>query len=150
MKLQDCIWNLQGLKFVSSLKFSGYSAPTWNFKFIPKPKIKWTFDVYPLYPITPVKSIRLYHYRRQNWIFRPILWARGNFYWSRSRLRCKIKAQLDNSFYSNAIQNPLQVELADKLGKLSGYTVTACFVQFWGWSQWKCAKMASFHTNKSE
>jgi acetylornithine aminotransferase len=26
------------------------------------------------------------------------------------------------SFYSNAIQNPLQIELADKLGKLSGYT----------------------------
>jgi acetylornithine aminotransferase len=37
-----------------------------------------------------------------------------------TRLCHSLKKQLDNiSFYSNAIQNPLQVELA-KVGKLSG------------------------------
>ena len=63
----------------------------------------------------------------------------------------KVKAQLDNlSFYSNAIQNPLQVELAEKLGKASGLTDFSLFLCSSGAEANENAlKLASFHTNKS-
>ncbi|HQK41305.1 MAG TPA: aminotransferase class III-fold pyridoxal phosphate-dependent enzyme, partial [Flavobacterium alvei] len=63
----------------------------------------------------------------------------------------KVKEQLDNlSFYSNAIQNPLQVELAEKLGKASGLTDFNLFLCSSGAEANENAlKVASFHTNKS-
>jgi acetylornithine aminotransferase len=63
----------------------------------------------------------------------------------------KVKEQLDNlSFYSNAIQNPLQVELADKLGKLSHCEEYSLFLCSSGAEANENAlKVASFHTNKS-
>jgi acetylornithine aminotransferase len=63
----------------------------------------------------------------------------------------KLKNQLDNiGFYSNAIQNPLQVELAEKLGKLSGCEEYSLFLCSSGAEANENAlKLASFHTNKS-
>ena len=82
------------------------------------------FDVYPLFIITPVKAEGCY------------VWdANGNKYLdlygghavisighSHPHYVSLISEQLKKiGFYSNSIQNPLQQELADKLGKLSGY-----------------------------
>jgi acetylornithine aminotransferase len=40
----------------------------------------------------------------------------------------KLKDQLEKiSFYSNSVQNELQTELAEKLGKLSGMKITIFF-----------------------
>jgi acetylornithine aminotransferase len=63
----------------------------------------------------------------------------------------KLKNQLDNiGFYSNAIQNPLQVELAEKLGKLSGLENYSLFLCSSGAEANENAlKLASFHTGKS-
>ena len=62
-----------------------------------------------------------------------------------------LKNQLDNiGFYSNAIQNPLQVELAEKLGKLSGYENYTLFLCSSGAEANENAlKLASFHNGKS-
>ena len=63
----------------------------------------------------------------------------------------KVKEQLDNiGFYSNAIQNPLQVELAQKLGELSGYDDYSLFLCSSGAEANENAlKLASFHNGKS-
>ena len=63
----------------------------------------------------------------------------------------KLKSQLDNlGFYSNAIQNPLQVELAKKLGSLSGYPDYDLFLCSSGAEANENAlKLASFHTGNS-
>lgn len=83
-----------------------------------------TFQVYPLTPITPVKA-------QGSW-----LWDNKNekyldFYGGHAVISIghshpyyveKITKQLNNiGFYSNSVINPLQEELAYKLGELSGY-----------------------------
>ena len=82
------------------------------------------FDVYPLFPIEPVK-------------------AQGSWLWDNKGVKYldlygghavisighghphyvkKIEDQLSRiSFYSNSVQNPLQDRLAEKLGEVSGY-----------------------------
>jgi acetylornithine aminotransferase len=69
------------------------------------------FDVYPLYSI---KSIRLHYYRRNGVEYLDLYGGHGVISIGHpTRLCHSLKKQLDNiSFYSNAIQNPLQVELA--------------------------------------
>ncbi|HJY12747.1 MAG TPA: aminotransferase class III-fold pyridoxal phosphate-dependent enzyme, partial [Flavobacterium sp.] len=63
----------------------------------------------------------------------------------------KLKNQLDHlGFYSNAIQNPLQVELAQKLGKLSGLEDYELFLCSSGAEANENAlKLASFYNGKS-
>ena len=82
------------------------------------------FDVYPLFPIEPIKA-------QGSW-----LWDNeGNKYLdlygghavisighNHPHFVEALKSQLDKiSFYSNSIKNELQEKLADKLGQLSGY-----------------------------
>jgi acetylornithine aminotransferase len=63
----------------------------------------------------------------------------------------RIKDQLDKiGFYSNAVQNPLQVELATKLGQLSNcedYNLFLC--NSGAEANENALKMASFHTGKT-
>ena len=63
----------------------------------------------------------------------------------------RLKDQLDNiGFYSNAVQNPLQVELATKLGKLSNcddYNLFLC--NSGAEANENALKLASFQTGKS-
>jgi len=112
------------------------------------------FDVYPLYPITLAK-------------------AQGSWLWDTSGRRYldlygghavisighshphyveRLKAQLDQiAFYSNAVQMPLQEELATKLGAQSGYADYALFLSNSGAEANENAlKMASFHTDRSK
>ncbi|MDY7396473.1 aminotransferase class III-fold pyridoxal phosphate-dependent enzyme [Aureibaculum sp. 2210JD6-5] len=111
------------------------------------------FDVYPLYNVTPVKAnnVIVIDDKGQKYL---------DFYGGHGVISIghlhphyvkKVKEQLDNlGFYSNAVQNPLQVELAEKLGKLSGYPDYNLFLCNSGAEANENAlKLASFHTNKN-
>ena len=112
------------------------------------------FNVYPLFNINPVK-------------------AQGSFLWddkgeqyldfygghavisighNHPHYQNKLKDQLEKiSFYSNSVQNELQTELAEKLGKLSGYEEYNLFLCNSGAEANENAlKLASFHNGKSK
>lgn len=112
------------------------------------------FNVYPLFNINPIK-------------------AQGSFLWddkgqkyldfygghavisighNHPHYQTQLKEQLDKiSFYSNSVQNELQTELADKLGKLSGledYNLFLC--NSGAEANENALKLASFHNGKSK
>lgn len=112
------------------------------------------FNVYPLFNINPVK-------------------AQGSFLWddkgeqyldfygghavisighNHPYYQNKLKDQLGKiSFYSNSVQNELQTELAEKLGKLSGYEDYNLFLCNSGAEANENAlKLASFHNGKKK
>ncbi len=111
------------------------------------------FDVYPLYDVTPVsaKGIVLQDNRGEEYL---------DFYGGHAVISIghshphyieRLKDQLNKiGFYSNSVQNPLQVDLAAKLGKLSGCGEYQLFLCNSGAEANENAlKMASFHTGKS-
>lgn len=111
------------------------------------------FDVYPLYPITPVKALD-YTISDENGVeYLDLYGGHGviSIGHTHPEYVAKLKNQLDNiGFYSNAIQNPLQIELAEKLGRLSGYEDYSLFLCSSGAEANENAlKLASFHTTKS-
>lgn len=112
------------------------------------------FNVYPLFNINPIK-------------------AQGSFLWddkgekyldfygghavisighNHPHYKTQLKNQLDKiSFYSNSVQNQLQTELAEKLGKLSGledYNLFLC--NSGAEANENSLKLASFHNGKSK
>ena len=111
------------------------------------------FDVYPLYPITPVKALDCIITDVKGIEYLDLYSGHGviSIGHSQPEYVAKVSAQLAQlSFYSNAIQNPLQVELAEKLGQMSGYTDYSLFLCSSGAEANENAlKMASFHTQKS-
>ena len=111
------------------------------------------FDVYPLYNITPVKAVDCTITDDKGIEYLDLYSGHGVISIGHTQPEYveKVKAQLDNlSFYSNAIQNPLQVELAEKLGKASGLEDYSLFLCSSGAEANENAlKVASFHTNKS-
>ncbi len=111
------------------------------------------FDVYPLYNITPVsaKGIVVTDDKGQEYL---------DFYGGHAVISIghshphyvkRIKDQLGKiGFYSNAVQNPLQEELATKLGILSGcedYNLFMC--NSGAEANENALKLASFHNGKS-
>src|SRR6056297_2460051 len=111
------------------------------------------FDVYPLYNVTPVsaKGIVVTDENGQEYL---------DFYGGHAVISIghshphyvkRLKDQLDKiGFYSNAVQNPLQVELAHKLGALSAcqdYNLFLC--NSGAEANENALKMASFETGKS-
>lgn len=111
------------------------------------------FDVYPLYDVTPVlaKGIVVTDEKGQEYL---------DFYGGHAVISIghshphyvnRIKDQLDKiGFYSNAVQNPIQEELATKLGELSGcenYNLFLC--NSGAEANENALKMASFITGKS-
>jgi acetylornithine/N-succinyldiaminopimelate aminotransferase len=111
------------------------------------------FDVYPLYDVTPVTALDCIITDDKGIEYLDLYSGHGviSIGHTHPEYVAKVKEQLDNlSFYSNAIQNPLQVELADKLGKLSGLEEYSLFLCSSGAEANENAlKLASFHTNKS-
>lgn len=111
------------------------------------------FDVYPLYNITPVKALDCTITDNNGVEYLDLYSGHGviSIGHTQPDYVAKLKDQLDNiSFYSNAIQNPLQVELAQKLGKLSGLTDYSLFLCSSGAEANENAlKLASFHNGKS-
>lgn len=111
------------------------------------------FDVYPLYNVTPVsaKGIEVIDEQGTKYL---------DFYGGHAVISIghshphyvrRLKDQLDRiGFYSNAVQNPLQIELAHKLGELSGCADYDLFLCNSGAEANENAlKMASFETGKS-
>ncbi len=111
------------------------------------------FDVYPLYEVSPVsaKGISVTDDKGQEYL---------DFYGGHAVISIghshphyvkRLKDQLDKiGFYSNAVQNPLQKELATKLGKLSrceDYNLFLC--NSGAEANENALKMASFHTGKT-
>ena len=111
------------------------------------------FDVYPLYNVTPVRAEGSYIYDENNVKYLDLYGGHGVISVGHTHpdYVTKLKSQLDNlGFYSNAIQNPLQVELATKLGKLSGceeYNLFLC--NSGAEANENALKLASFHTGNS-
>lgn len=111
------------------------------------------FNVYPLYNITPVKALncKIIDYNGVEYL--DLYGGHGVISIGHTHPEYveKLRNQLDNiGFYSNAIQNPLQVELAEKLGKLSGLEDYSLFLCSSGAEANENAlKLASFHTGKS-
>jgi len=110
------------------------------------------FDVYPLYDVTPIKAkgIEVWDDQGQKYL---------DFYGGHAVISIghthphyvkRIKEQLDDmAFYSNSVQNPLQQQLAQKLGELSGcedYDLFMC--NSGAEANENALKMASFHTGK--
>ena len=112
------------------------------------------FDVYPLYNVTPVsaKGIVVTDDKGQDYL---------DFYGGHAVISIghshphyvkRLKDQLDKiGFYSNAVQNPLQEELAEKLGQQSDcedYNLFMC--NSGAEANENALKMASFVTGKSK
>lgn len=111
------------------------------------------FDVYPLYNVTPVsaKGIVVTDEKGQDYLDYYGGHAVISIGHSHPHYVKRIKDQLDKiGFYSNAVHNPLQVELATKLGQLSDcedYNLFLC--NSGAEANENALKMASFHTGKS-
>ncbi len=111
------------------------------------------FDVYPLYDITPVsaKGLTLVDDNGVEYLDLYGGHAVISIGHGHPHYVGRIKEQLDQiAFYSNAVQNPLQQQLMDKLGRLSGCDEYRLFLCNSGAEANENAlKLASFHTGKS-
>jgi acetylornithine aminotransferase len=111
------------------------------------------FNVYPLYNVTPVWAKGAYVYDENNTEYLDLYG--GHAVISIGHAHPKYVEAITNQvnklgFYSNAIQNPLQVELADKLEALSGCKDYELFLCNSGAEANENAlKLASFQTKKS-
>ncbi|PJJ58732.1 aspartate aminotransferase family protein [Hymenobacter chitinivorans] len=110
------------------------------------------FNVYPLVNITPVKALgaKLWDDKGQEYL---------DFYGGHAVISIghshphyvqRLTEQLQNiGFYSNSVQIPIQQQLAEKLGRVSGYEDYSLFLCNSGAEANENAlKLASFHTGK--
>ncbi|WP_372792558.1 aspartate aminotransferase family protein [Lutibacter sp.] len=111
------------------------------------------FNVYPLYNVTPVKAEGVYVWDENNTKYLDLYGGHGVI--SVGHTHPKYITTLTNQlqkigFYSNSVQMPLQVELAQKLGKLSdceNYNLFLC--NSGAEANENALKLASFITGKS-
>ena len=110
------------------------------------------FDVYSLFDVTPVraKGCTIWDSEGQEYLDLYGGHAVISVGHSHPDYVAALKNQLDNiGFYSNSVKNPLQVELAHKIGELSGYEDYTLFLDNSGAeSNENALKVASFHTGK--
>lgn len=111
------------------------------------------FDVYPLYDVTPIKGDGVYVYDDQNQKYLDLYGGHAVISVGHSHPKYvkSITEQVKKlGFYSNAVQNPLQKQLAKKLGNLSGcgnYKLFLC--NSGAEANENALKLASFHSGKS-
>ena len=112
------------------------------------------FNVYPLYDVTPVSAKGLYIYDENNVPYLDLYGGHAviSIGHSHPKYVAAIAHQVATlGFYSNAIQNPLQKQLADKIEVLSGCKEYELFLCNSGAEANENAlKLASFHTNKKK
>ncbi len=112
------------------------------------------FDVYPLYDVTPVKAEDVFITDSDGHEYLDFYGGHGviSIGHSNPHYVSKLKEQIDAiGFYSNAVKNPLQTELAKKLGVLSGYQEYNLFLCNSGAEANENAlKLASFYTGKKK
>jgi acetylornithine/N-succinyldiaminopimelate aminotransferase len=111
------------------------------------------FDVYPLYNVTPVSGKDLLVYDNEGAEYLDLYGGHAviSIGHAHPNYVKAITEQVETlGFYSNAIQNPLQVELADKLESVSGCKDYQLFLCNSGAEANENAlKLASFKTGKS-
>ena len=112
------------------------------------------FDVYPLYDIAPVRAegARLWDEQGQEYLDLYGGHAVISIGHSHPRYVAAITEQIGQlGFYSNAVKNPLQAILAEKLGAHSGYESFQFFMCNSGAEAMENAlKLASFHTRRKK
>ena len=110
------------------------------------------FDVYSLFDVTPAKAsgCKVWDDKGQEYLDLYGGHAVISVGHSHPRYVQALKEQLDRiGFYSNSVRNPLQEELAHKLGEASGYPDYSLFLDNSGAeSNENAMKLASFHTGK--
>ena len=110
------------------------------------------FDVYPLYDVEPVKAEDCTVWDKEGKEYLDLYGGHAvmSIGHAHPHYVYKLKNQLDNiGFYSNAVQNSLQKELATKLGVLSGCDEYELFLCSSGAEANENAlKLASFHNGK--
>ncbi len=112
------------------------------------------FDVYPLFDIEPVEAKGSYVYDKDGTRYLDFYGGHAVISIGHSHPYYveKICNQLHKiAFYSNSVKNSLQEELAEKLGKLSGYDSYNLFLCNSGAEANENAlKLASFHTSRKK
>ncbi len=112
------------------------------------------FDVYPLWDIEPVKGLDTTLWDKDGEVYTDLYGGHAVISVGHSHPHYvkMISEQLSNlGFYSNAVQNSLQRELAARLGKVCGYDDYALFLCNSGAEANENAlKVASFHTGKAK
>ncbi|NER14745.1 aminotransferase class III-fold pyridoxal phosphate-dependent enzyme [Leptobacterium flavescens] len=112
------------------------------------------FDVYPLYNVSPLKAEGLWVYDKDGEKYLDLYGGHAviSIGHSHPHYIKKISAQLEAlGFYSNAVQNPLQKELAAQLGNISACDEYQLFLCNSGAEANENAlKLASFHTGRSK
>ena len=110
------------------------------------------FDVYSLFDVTPVKAsgCTIWDDKGQEYLDLYGGHAVISVGHSHPHYVQALKDQLDKiGFYSNSVRNPLQEELAARLGEMSGYPDYSLFLDNSGAeSNENALKLASFHTGK--
>ncbi len=111
------------------------------------------FDVYPLFDVTPVKANDVYLYDEKGTQYLDLYGGHAVISIGHSHpvYVNALTNQLQKiGFYSNAVQNPLQTKLADRLEEVSGCKNYDLFMCSSGAEANENAlKLASFHTNKA-
>ena len=112
------------------------------------------FDVYPLYDVTPVKGNDVWIYDTHHNKYLDLYGGHAVISIGHSHPHYveQLKSQLDKiGFYSNAVQNPIQKQLAEKLGVLSNCEEYQLFLCNSGAEANENAlKLASFKTGKAK
>jgi acetylornithine/N-succinyldiaminopimelate aminotransferase len=112
------------------------------------------FDVYPLFDIEPVRAAGLSVWDKEGRKYLDLYGGHAviSIGHSHPHYVKRIARQLyDIGFYSNAVQMPMQQELAEKLGKLSGYEDYSFFLCNSGAEANENAlKLASFQTGRKK
>lgn len=113
-----------------------------------------TFNVYPLQNITPLKARGSWLWDDKNQKYLDLYGGHAviSIGHSHPKYIAKITEQLNNiAFYSNSVINPLQEELAKKLGEISGYEDYYLFLCNSGAEANENAlKLASFHNGRKK
>ena len=112
------------------------------------------FDVYSLYPIEPVSGKGCHVYTADSTEYLDLYGGHAVISIGHAH-PVYVKAVADQvakmGFYSNSVENSLQQQLADRLGKLSGYDDYALFLCKSGAEANENAmKLASFHTGRAK
>ena len=112
------------------------------------------FDVYSLYPIEPVSGKGCHVYTADSTEYLDLYGGHAVISIGHAH-PVYVKAVADQvakmGFYSNSVENSLQQQLADRLGKLSGYDDYALFLCNSGAEANENAmKLASFHTGRAK
>jgi len=112
------------------------------------------FDVYPLFDVTPVRGEGCYLYDDKGVRYMDLYGGHAVISIGHSHPQYveAISKQLKKiGFYSNSVKIPMQVELAQKLGELSGYTDYSLFLCNSGAEANENAlKLASFNNGRKK